>query len=95
MNSPNCCETSKSAGTITLFVPQGATGATWNAPMRVEGELVTRCTTPARFCPFCGVRLTVEHLAFEATGYLMNETHEEWLARNPAELSSSAGPVKP
>lgn len=63
--SPNCCDAGKSNRTVTLFVPtQG--GATWNVPIRDEDErLLERCSTNARFCPFCGAKLGLEHVSIQ------------------------------
>jgi hypothetical protein len=66
--SPTCCEASKLNGTVTFFVPATQTSpAHWVVPLRNEdGKICGAGCTAARFCPFCGVRLTLAHVPFDA-----------------------------
>lgn len=97
--SPNCCTASKEARTVRVFVPMGNFhGAHWTVPIRTEdGTLVTLVTTSCRFCPFCGVRLSRDHLSFDENEYMTCETREEYekaMARSEKPVVSS-GEEKP
>lgn len=65
--SPTCCENSKEHQTVRFFEPAAqSTPATWVVPLRDEnGKASTIGCTQARFCPFCGTKLTQAHIPFD------------------------------
>lgn len=65
---PTCCQDAKRWRSVRLFVPASAAPSHWSVPLVNEtGEAVKGGWCKARFCPFCGVALGRDHLAFEAT----------------------------
>lgn len=65
--SPNCCVSSEERRTVRLFVPANqTTPAHWVVPLRGDdGSVSDVMSTPAYFCPFCGIPLGRQHLPFE------------------------------
>lgn len=65
--SPRCCRESEQNRTVTFFLPAAQSSpAHWVVPIRLPDEdtIANRCSAPASFCPFCGTKLTREHVPF-------------------------------